>query len=391
MLYIITWLTDFTAFLLVFAVSRQLAEQNHDALTLGLSGTLFAGSITISNFMSGRLSDKIGFRRVTIIAMCMLMLSLVTVLLTDVENWIFIVAFGLSGIAFGAIYPSIIAWLSHGKRGRHASRALLGFSIAFNIGMISGQTTGGWLFQQFGSNAPTWTAMILLVGAMLLVLCCRDESRLHCSAKDQPDDTPYDALSTAYSRLAWLANIGGTFSASSVIFLLPKLVVHLDIASQQHGILLASSRIIVISCLLSMHFFTFWHHRFRVSLGVQILGLVGLIVISRATSLGELHWGLGALSVLLGYNYFSSLFYSATGSPDDKKGMTLGFHEGTLALGMTGGSLLGGIVGSLEGDRAPFVLAAVVISVLALAQIAVYWKWIRFVQRSPEAPPAAAS
>ena len=71
--------------------------------------------------------------------------------------------------------------------------------------------------------------------------------------------------------------------------------------------------------------------------------------------------------------------------------MTLGFHEGTLALGMTGGSLLGGIVGSLEGDRAPFVLAAVVISILALAQIAVYWKWIRFVQRSPEAPPAAAS
>ena len=68
MLYIITWLTDFTAFLLVFAVSRQLAEQNHDAFTLGLSGTLFAGSITISNFMSGRLSNKIGFRRVTIIA-----------------------------------------------------------------------------------------------------------------------------------------------------------------------------------------------------------------------------------------------------------------------------------------------------------------------------------
>jgi hypothetical protein len=56
-------------------------------------------------------------------------------------------------------------------------------------------------------------------------------------------------------------------------------------------------------------------------------------------------------------------------------------------LGLTAGSLFGGIAGSYYGNRAPFFLAAVVISVLAVVQIVVYRRLVHplLQQRAAEA------
>ena len=73
MLYLITWLTDFAVFLLIFSVSRLLAEQQAAALTLGALGALFSAACTLSNVMSGRLSDRLGRRKVAASGMLLLL------------------------------------------------------------------------------------------------------------------------------------------------------------------------------------------------------------------------------------------------------------------------------------------------------------------------------
>ena len=377
MLYVVTWLTDFAAFLLVFTVPRQLAEAQAPPWTLGLIGALFSACSACSNLIGGRLSDRFGRRGVAVTGTILLLAALVGASRFDPSHWTFLGAFGLGGTAVGMIYPPIIASLSQGRRGRAASRAFLGFCLAFNLGMVSGQLLGGWLFDQRGSDAPLLAGIGLSLLSLILILGGVDR---FVSTNPQADERPRQrtesaALAPAFARLGWVANFGGTFSVSIVFFLLPRLVVSLGIASTAHGIILALSRVIVIATFFSMHVSKFWHYRFSTSLGAQLLAVAGLIWISVADSAAGLVLGLSGLSVLLGYNYFSSLYYSTTGSAEEKRGRASGIHEATLALGLTGGSLAGGLAGETFGNRAPFLLAAAVIGGLVIAQTVLY-RWL---------------
>jgi len=87
--------------------------------------------------------------------------------------------------------------------------------------------------------------------------------------------------------------------------------------------------------------------------------------------------GLALLGQLVGYNYFSGLFYSTAGSSHDRRALAAGIHEATLAAGMAIGTVVGGVLGSLAGHRMPYLLAAAVVLVLLAVQSAAWWSWVR--------------
>ena len=94
----------------------------------------------------------------------------------------------------------------------------------------------------------------------------------------------------------------------------------------------------------------------------QLLGLGGMLLVCVGRETAALALGVVLLSVLLGYNYFASLYYNRTGHDDRRTGAAFGLNEAFLALGAGGGSLLGGWADSAWGQRAPFQLAAVLIA-----------------------------
>jgi MFS family permease len=151
MLYLITWLTDFAAFLLLFTVFRRLAEQGADALLVGIIGAVFSAANALSNAFAGRVSDRAGRRRVAVAGVGLLFASVCGVARFDSRHWPYFVAYTVSGAALGAIYPPIIAWLGQGRNGRGASRVYFVFCLAWNAGVMSGQASGGWLFHQEAS------------------------------------------------------------------------------------------------------------------------------------------------------------------------------------------------------------------------------------------------
>ena len=125
-----------------------------------------------------------------------------------------------------------------------------------------------------------------------------------------------------------------------------------------------------------MHISGFWHFRFSTSLASQILGAIGLVLIAQATSAVSLFVGLTLLGQLVGYNYFSGLFYSTAGSSQEHRTLAAGIHEATLAAGMAIGTIAGGLIGTMVGHRQPYLLAAVAILVLAGVQFVCWWKWM---------------
>ena len=162
-----------------------------------------------------------------------------------------------------------------------------------------------------------------------------------------------------------------------IIHLLPDLAVAIGVHPQDHGKLLASWRGVIVGTYLLMHRTAQWHYRLSTALASQVLAACGLLVIARSESAVTLLVGLALLGQLVGYNYFSGLFYSTAGSPDERRALAAGIHEATLAGGMAIGTMAGGILGSVGGRRMPYVVAAVVMLALTLVQSSAWWRWVR--------------
>jgi len=382
LLYLVTLISDFSLALVIFSVSRQLAEQGAGLAVLGWVGGGYSLAWAISGVTCGRWSDRWNRRSVMLIGTGLHLLSVVgLVTLHDHFGW-YIAAYWLGGVAGGAIYPPLIAWLTRGNEeaGRHqrvqATRTLMRFCLAWNLGLICGQYGGGMLY----ALAPIWAlASSGVFGLVNLGLVARLKEIAPPALVRDPAFATQGALdqklSAAFAHVGWVANLGHAFCVALVMHLFPDLAVRLGVAPEHHGLMLAIMRGVIIATYFLMHRLAFWHRRFSVALVAQAIAIIGLLVLSQAQTKLGLTLGLCALGLLLGFNYFASLYYSTTGHAEKQKGLVTGIHEATLGLGMAVGCVVGGYTGVVLGPRAPYLLGAAVIVCAAVAQIIVYrWK-----------------
>ncbi|MDB5340078.1 MAG: hypothetical protein JWN70_5697, partial [Planctomycetaceae bacterium] len=258
------------------------------------------------------------------------------------------------------------------------SRTLILYCVSWNLGMMCGQLTAGSLFS-VGRNWTYLTAFVVsLFNIVLAITAARRVVPLIVTVVDKtPAEHQAVELATAFKRLSWIANLGGMFGGSMVLHLLPELAVTIGVAPEEHGKLLAIWRAVIVGTYFVMYRGTFWHYSLRISLTSQVLAAIGLIVISLATSSLTLLVGLMLLGQLVGYNYFSGLFYSTAGSSHERRALAAGIHEATLAVGMAVGTIVGGVLGSLVNQRVPYQLAAAVLFVMIIAQTVAWWSWVR--------------
>ncbi|MEO1997111.1 MAG: hypothetical protein ABGZ17_17720, partial [Planctomycetaceae bacterium] len=232
-----------------------------------------------------------------------------------------------------------------------------------------------------GNRAPIQTALALAVGTLLCLFFVRQPVHAIASTGSaNRDSNPEQHRADLFMRLGWLANFAGMFSMSTLWFLLPKLAVALSIPADAHGLILSSGRATVMLCYLVMHLLPHWHFRFRYSVLSQALGCVGMLIVSSASSVAALGLGVVLMSVMMGYNYFSSLFYNRHANEERRQGRGFGLNEAFLGLGAAGGSLLGGLAIPDWGARAPFGISA------ALILAALSWQVVRIKISRPGLP-----
>ena len=382
LLYLTCGLTDFAAFVVIFAVSRGLAEVKAESWYLGVVGAGLSFSAGIGSILGGWLAHRFDGRFVFVSGAATLGVSIAACALGDPTRLWFLPGYWLLGIGLGFIYPPLIGWLNQGvdaqANRRGVSRTLILFCVSWNLGMMCGQLTAGSLFS-FGAH---WTyGAAFLVSMLNLILAIAAARRvvplLEVSIDKTPEEHEAAELAAAFKRLSWIANLGGMFGGSMVIHLLPDLAVTIGIAAADHGKLLASWRAVIIATYLVMHRAAFWHYRLSTALASQILAAVGLIVIAQSESAVTLLIGLTLLGQLVGYNYFSGLFYSTAGSSHERRALAAGIHEATLAVGMAIGTIVGGVLGTLVNQRVPYLLAAALLLVMIVAQSVAWWSWVR--------------
>ena len=382
LLYLICGLTDFAAFVVVFTVSRGLAEGKASPMFLGIAGAGLAFTSGIGSLLGGWLAHKVESRLVFLSGAAGTVLSIAVCQFSATGSMVLLGGYWSLGISLGFLYPPLVGWLNQGEDAhanrRGVSRTLILFCLAWNVGMMCGQLTAGSLFMR----GPEWAYGAALAASVLnlvlaVVAVCLPVPPVTPGSTPPVPHVESLELASAFKRLSWLANIGGMFGGSLVIHLLPDLVVAIGISPESHGVLLAGWRAVIILTYLLMHRVTFWHYRLRTALVSQALGALGLVVIARANSPQSLLLGLALLGQQVGYNYFAGLFYSTAGSAHNRRALAAGIHEATLAAGMAVGTIVGGVLGSRGGHRQPYLFAAGIVLVLIVVQAAVWWNWKR--------------
>ena len=376
-LYVATGLMDCSAGTLSFAVMRGLAERGMGLPMLGLIGGLAGVAWAIASLIGGRLADRIDRRQVVIGGATIGFLAALAATLMHGNIAVTVACFWLSSLGAGMFYPAVMTWLNQGSGAtpegrREISRVGIRFCLAWNLGLVTGQLSAGTLFE-LGMHWPLALTAILHAINLLLVLRIPGE-RLPPPATISVEavDLEHQRLSAAFARLSWLANLGSTFVVGIMMNLLPDLMVELGIDPESHGLVLGVLRAVVIATYFLLHHSQFWHYRVSVSIAAHACAVVGLLVLSVTNSGMGLALGMCGIGLLQGFVYFSSFYYSSTGATDHDRGRAFGFHEGTLCFGIAAGSMIGGLAGHVLGSRGPYQVAAVLITALALAQLAVY-------------------
>ncbi len=381
LLYLICGLTDFAAFVVVFTVSREMAEEQTGPLMLGILGAGLSLSAAIASVVAGVSSQIIDHRRIFLSGAILIVLGIVGCAGLESGTLAFLASYWTVGIGLGFLYPPLIGWLNQGEDAhtnrRGVSRVLIIYCISWNMGMMCGQLTGGTLF----GLGQVWAYSAALSIALLnLLLATYAASRV--AIKSEPvaetttDQQTRMELALAFKRLSWLANIGGMFGGSMVVHLLPDIAVKIGVQPDRHGSMLAGFRVVIISTYLVMHVLTFWHFSLSTAMVSQIVGAAGLVVIALAQSGGMLMIGLVMLGQLVGYNYFSGLYYSTAGSTNERRALAAGIHEATLAGGLALGTLVGGVLGSYVNARSPYWLAALCMFILIIVQTMAWRRWV---------------
>jgi MFS family permease len=391
-LYLLTYLSDLCSTLFLFTGTRYLAEHDGDLMHLGILGVCGSLSYALSAAVVGHLCDRFGRRRLIALGSLTLAGANVAALQTMETPWIYL-EYALSGVALSLIFPPLIALFStdedgggsRGDRGRSSTRPLILFCLSWNLGVVSGNLTGGTVFAIDPQLCLKLGIGLCLVHFTLTLLNAHAVRRRQQTPVPVPSldgtaelaretlEPPTQPVATMrlFAFTGWLGNMAAAFGISLVLYIFPQLAASLEIDAPTHGFMVMTSRFGVVSMYLLLHFTSFWRYRIEPGLVASACAIAGLWLLANATTVPLLTCGIVLVGILMGYNYFSSIFYSTTGFSDRRRGLAAGVHEAMIALGFTVGSLGGGYAGKMMGVRAPFeICIAAIVCISALQLIA---------------------
>lgn len=321
---------------------------------LGSIGALDAGVYAASCLLSGRLADRLGYRRSATLAS--LLIACVAAAYTQISTLLHIyILAACHGLVFSGFWPSILAWLGQGKSPAELLRSTGRFNIAWSSGMMAGPLLGGALYA-FDPQTPFWlTASI--IACVFLGLWFLPRFSPNADHAGRSDLAPRPGA-RRYLAAAWVANFSTYFTLASLRHLFPKYATDLGVAPGRLGVLLACIGIAQLVTFGILGRTERWQFRFSPLAGGQLLGIAGLGCIIFGSRPALFALGLLMVGVAVGITYSASLYYSLH-TPDQAGGRT-GAHESIIGAGFLFGPLIGGFAAEHIGARVPYLLAGCV-------------------------------
>jgi MFS family permease len=375
-IYLAALLMDMAVAGVSFAVTRRAAELGATPGELGLLGATWIGTYALCALVAGRVSDRFGRRTVARIG-CAIAASMAVVCAFTTHVGLLAVLMSVFGAGLAGFWPTAIAWLSEGAGGSLNTR-LARFSVAWNLGLMTGFAETGLVFSR-------WPVAAFVMGAGLIVLTIVLLSVVAAAVPAAVGDAAGTAATTpipkgrGFRKTAWLANFALSLTGAGAGAMFPKLATTLGIRADVHGLLLATGRGAALVAFLILPALKFWRTRLWPLWIAQVIAAVSIAGIGLANAPWAFALAFAVAGAVSGYTYQASVFFTMEEMVEKGKGG--GFHEAVLGIGMALGPLLGGWVGSRYSMRSPYFFFGGALMALIAAQMVLV-----FVRRHVKVP-----
>lgn len=152
-------------------VALRLDQLGADAARVGLAVSLHALVPFVLAIPLGRLSDRFGLRRLLLASIVVMAASGALYPLASAAEQIAVLE-GVNGVGTMGVWICLQSLVTHAGSGETLRRHLALFSLAWGVGLASGPTVGGLLFDYLGFEvlcAAYAAAAVLTLGAVALV------------------------------------------------------------------------------------------------------------------------------------------------------------------------------------------------------------------------------
>jgi len=330
-----------------------------------LGGLRATGSLAYSLgcLLSGRLSDRIGYRRSLTWSSLLVLLSFFCYPHASSVTHLFVLS-AVTGVAIAGFWPPMQAWLGAGKDRRSLLVALGRFNVAWSLGFIVGPALGGSIYE-IGPR-PAFLLAGGLVGVLFLFLVGSSVTESEATPREEVQPPATTPSSGAFLPVAWTANFSTFFAMGAVRSLFPKLATDLGIPPSSLGHLMSLVGLAQLTSFYVVSRTERWQFRLGPLLAVQAVAAVGLSTLAFGGTPAVFALGLLSQGALTGMTFTSSIFYSL--HAEGPGGRRTGFHEFIVGSGFLFGPLAGGFVAEHLGARSPYLLAVCVIVAAMAAQ-----------------------
>jgi len=337
-----------------------LIDLKANPIQLGLVGTLASLVHMSMAHLMGRLSDRLGRRRLIIAAPAILLST--CLLMTQVrEVWIILALSVVNGLCLAIYWPSLQAWIADRQTGSGLARGIGDFNLSWTAATLAGPILSGSLYSVY-AGLPFLVAAGIALMLFLFVFTTVHERGLSATEKVERQDRETSHRHRRFLFAAWAANFASWFILGNGRYQFPKLARELNLSPHMIGLLIGFLGFALFSGFFLLRRTDRWHFRRTFLFGAQALGLVGISLIIISSQPAMFATAFAMIGLCCSVTYYSSLYYAV--HLLKKKGKGSGLHESIVGGGAVLGPILGGVAAQYAGLRAPYFLC---IAVLAAA------------------------
>ena len=345
-------------------------------LAIGITASTSTLLYVIFSRIFGRLSDRIGRKRVPqIAALCFSLLYLLMPHCKSLTQ--LVIMFPFTGLCLSAFWPPYEAWIAELNDGRPLEKRVRMFNLAWATGVMIGYGISGYIYE-LSYMIPFYFAGI---GSFIAVTVVTFQPKpvkqsVHVEEQSQTENNGSDVqacLTKKFLYISWTAIFFTWITLGVLRYIFPKLISELQMKPSVFGLLMlawAGTQVVMYFILGATKR---WHYKFSVLLILQLLGCIGFVIIY-LTNLPIL-WLLALIlfGLQTGMIYFSSIYYSLHGHTD--KGNKSGWHECILSSGGFIGPFIGGVLANYINLKVPYVFCAATVIFGLLVQIYFVMAW----------------
>ena len=334
---------------------------------VGAGAGVFFATYIVSCRLIGRHQDRLGVKRMAMLATSLSVVLLATMMSIDTTGKM-IAMMGVFGVLPSMFWPSLMSWLSAGRDGASLNRRMGFFNMHWSMGVIAGPLLGGYLLALGGDRGHVIVFAVCSFMAACAFVLVTSARRLHThEPPHKRQSRPVAAKLPSFllaSRISLIVIQLAFVSISGIIALLLK---EMSLGPGFNGLIKAGQFLMMIGAFFLLGRTKRWHFNRYFLIVAQVIFAAIILAVYRCES----GWLLATLTILaaipVAICYSSSQYYGLSSNAPRAESMAI--HEMLIGCGIAAGSFGGGYLAEKLGVRAMYPVMAGAAMLSAAAQL----------------------